>query len=808
MNRYLCIHGHFYQPPRENPWLEVIERQDSAHPYHDWNERITAECYAPNAVSRILQGDGKIAHIVNNYSWINFNFGPTLLHWMAEAQPEVYASILEADQASLVQFGGHGSALAQVYNHVILPLANERDKETQVHWGIRDFEFRFGRYPEGMWLAETAVDIPSLETLAAHHIKFTILAPHQARRIRPIQGGDWQWVDSQTLPITRPYRVFLPSGRSIDIFFYHGPVSRAVAFEKLLSSGDRLAHRMMDIFSPHLSEPQLAHIATDGETYGHHHPHGDMALAYALHMIKTQNLAHVTNYSAFLEKFPATWEVEIHENTSWSCAHGIDRWRDNCGCNSGGHPGWQQRWRKPLRETLNWLRDQAIPLFSSHAKPLFHDIWQARNDYIHVVLDRSNTTIENFFQKHQKTKLTAEQQTIGLQLLEMQRHLQLMYTSCAWFFDEISGIETVQVLKYAGRAMQIAERFTEESWQPRVLQQLEQAPSNVPEYKHGRHIYELWVEPNVVDFKKAVKHYAVLDLFGEQDIAHRVPVFSYYPSQQEKWEVGRDRLSISEIEVTSSIIRKKLSFQVAVLFFGKYNIAGAICEDMPPETYARMVREFKEAFLRADITQLYRLFAEFFQGPSFDMSSLFRDQQSVILSKMLESTMTEVESLSHQLYHRNASLIRYLMGLQLDLPNTLRGVIHWVLLTQIQKSMESERLDRRNLQLLMQEAKLLGVALDQPQIALGLQEGLVKLSLAWQKTPLDIKLLERLQDVIHWVSSLPFHVDLYRIQNIFYRMHAQLLPVYYSRRNSQDPEEKNWSGFFATLNNDLQFQPL
>ncbi|HKY08926.1 MAG TPA: glycoside hydrolase, partial [Candidatus Binatia bacterium] len=354
MNRYICIHGHFYQPPRENPWLEAIELQDSAAPYHDWNERISRECYAPNAVSRILDDKGFIVKLVNNYSKISFNFGPTLLSWLETEAAETYAAILAADRQSRQKFSGHGSALAQVYNHVIMPLANSRDRITQILWGIRDFERRFARAPEGMWLPETAVDLETLELLARFGIRFVILAPHQAARVRRSGEAAWREVKSAQIDPTMPYRQQLSSGRSVAIFFYDGPIARAVAFEGLLSQGDRFIDRLTGAFDPARDRPQVVHIATDGESYGHHHRFGDMALAYVLEQIESRGLARLTNYGEYLEAHPPSHEVEIVDQSSWSCAHGIGRWWSDCGCNSGGHPGWNQQWRTPLRNALDW----------------------------------------------------------------------------------------------------------------------------------------------------------------------------------------------------------------------------------------------------------------------------------------------------------------------------------------------------------------------------------------------------------------------------------------------------------------------
>jgi len=304
MQRFVCIHGHFYQPPRENPWLESVELQDSAAPFHDWNERITAECYGRNTAARIFDGEGRIDEIVNNYSRISFNFGPTVLTWMKDKMPWVHDAIVEADKKSQERFSGHGSAIAQNYNHMIMPLANDRDKETQVLWGIRDFEHRFGRKPEGMWMAETGADTPSLEILAAHGIKFTILSPFQAKSIRKIDDRDWTDANGARIDPTRPYLVNLPSGKSINVFFYDAPVSQAVAFEKLLDSGEKFAHRIAGAFSADPDRDQLVHIATDGESYGHHHRWGEMALAYSLKFIEGEKLAKLTVYGEYLEKHP------------------------------------------------------------------------------------------------------------------------------------------------------------------------------------------------------------------------------------------------------------------------------------------------------------------------------------------------------------------------------------------------------------------------------------------------------------------------------------------------------------------------
>ncbi|HEX7184673.1 MAG TPA: malto-oligosyltrehalose synthase [Thermoanaerobaculia bacterium] len=498
MNRYLCIHGHFYQPPRENPWLGTVEPQESAYPYHDWNERVTAECYAPNAASRILDGEGRIERSVNNYSQISFNFGPTLLAWLEVFAPEVYQAVLAADRESRERFSGHGPALAQPYNHTILPLSNRRDKRTQILWGLRDFERRFGRKAEGVWLPETAVDLESLDLLAEAGVRFTILEPHQARRARP-KGGQWTDVSGGGIDGTVPYKVALPSGRRIALFFYDGPVSRAVAFEGLLSSGEGFAGRLLSGVPENPDRARLAHIATDGETYGHHHRYGEMALSYAIHHIESHGLARLTNYGEFLERHPPEHEVEIWENTSWSCVHGVDRWRSDCGCHTGGETGWNQAWRAPLRLALDWLRDELAPRFEKEASRIFRDPWAARDDSIEVILDPSSESVDGFFARHAGRQPEGEERARALGLMEMQRHAMLMYTSCGWFFNDLAGIETFQVLRYAGRAVQIAERLFGDSIEKSFLHRLEKARSNVPANGTGRDLYSEHVKPFMAD---------------------------------------------------------------------------------------------------------------------------------------------------------------------------------------------------------------------------------------------------------------------------------------------------------------------
>ena len=481
--KFLTVHGHFYQPPRENPWLGRVEAEDGAVPFHDWNERITAECYAPNS---------------RNLKRISFNFGPTLLSWLESQHPETYAKILEADRLSRAERGGHGNALAQAYNHLIMPLATRRDKVTQVRWGIEDFRHRFGREPEGMWLPETAADNETLDVLAESDLKFTILAPRQARRVRPAPNGQWKDVTGGQIDPSQAYHYTCGSGRSLALFFFDAPISRAIAFEGALAQGETLRARLVGGFSPDRTTPQLVHVATDGESYGHHHRFGHRALAAALEKIEREGNISLTNYGAFLAAHPPTHEVEIIERTSWSCAHGVERWRSDCGCRVG-HPDWHQRWRAPLRDTMDWLRDELDLFYEVRLGKLLKDPWAARDDYIHVILDRSKDSKAEFFHGHQRSPLDSFHEAEALKLLELQCHRLLMFTSCGWFFDDISGLEAVQVLKYAARAMQLAGSLGFSGLEEEFIRRLAAAPSNVPEYGDGPQVYRRLVLPSKVD---------------------------------------------------------------------------------------------------------------------------------------------------------------------------------------------------------------------------------------------------------------------------------------------------------------------
>jgi alpha-amylase/alpha-mannosidase (GH57 family) len=770
MERYICVHGHFYQPPRENPWLEAIELQDSAYPYHDWNERITAECYATNATSRILDGEGWIIDIANNYSNISFNFGPTLLAWMEVHAPDVYAAVVEADRLSRERFSGHGSALAQAYNHMILPLANRSDKYSQIFWGIRDFERRFGRYPEGMWLPETAVDLECLDILAEFGIRFTILAPHQASQVRPLGSDDWQDVSGANIDPTRAYSLSLDSGRTIAIFFYDGPISRAVAFEKLLSRGETLAQRLLQGFSEEADRVQLVHIATDGETYGHHHRFGDMALGYALHHIKENELAKITNYGEFLEKHPPTHEVEIFENSSWSCAHGIERWRSDCGCHAGGAEGWNQEWRAPLRQALDWLRDTLAPVYEQRAGELLQDPWRARNEYIQVICDRSTANVERFLQEQGVRTLTGEEKVTALKLLELQRHAMLMYTSCGWFFTELSGIETVQVIQYAGRALQLSQEFSNEDLEPHFLELLARAKSNLAEHRDGQLIYERFVKPAALDLEKVCAHYAVSSLF--EDYGEEAKVFCYRAKQEDYHieEAGKTKLALGRIKLTSEITGESPRFCFGVLHWGDHNFSCCVVSCESEEPFKPIVEAVAESFTRADFTETFRLLEQHFSPSTYSLRSLFRDEKRKILDILLESTLTDAEAIYRQLYEYNTPLIRFVTSLGNPPPDFLHYAANFVLNLSLKGAFEDEELDFEHIENLLDEARLAGVSIDAATLEMVIRKKIERLGERFATGIDDLSTLQQLDGLITLLGSLPFQVNTWKVQNIFFEL--------------------------------------
>lgn len=690
---YVTVHGHFYQPPRENPYLDTIERQPSAAPFHDWNERIHHECYRPNAFARVLNDRGEVVGIVNNYEYLSFNIGPTLMSWLERHDVEVYQRILEADRKSCDRLNGHGNAIAQVYNHIIMPLANERDKHTQIRWGKQDFRSRFGRDPEGMWMAETAVDYATLEALVAEGIRFTVLAPSQAERCQLIPTDEQpvsQWIEvgGGQIDPTRPYRCFLPSGKYIDIFFYDGPISRDMGFNEALTNSGHFAGRLGQAVRGDHRPAQLISVATDGETFGHHKGGTEKCLAFAFTNEFPQRGWTVTNFAHYLSINPPTWEVVLKPVTAWSCSHGVDRWQDDCGCGGGGL--WNQKWRRPLRDALDWLRDRLVKVYEDTGREFFRDPWAARDEYIQVIRDRSAANVDHFLTRHRKRKLTPAEQLDALRLLEMQRHALLMYTSCGWFFEEISRPEGVQILRYAARALELAGEVAGIQLEKSFLRRLTAAPSNVDFFKHGGEVYRHLVVSSQISFKQVAAYYAISSLFGMQEVRgkrheteannfscflpHPAKVYCYAAQQldYQLQRLGSLTLAVGQLRLASEITWESTHLVFAVLHLGGWDFHCCIQPFSGRRAYSQLKEKLFDTLKQASATQMILAMTQWFGGESFGLQDLFAEERHRIMGLLSQETLTRLEQLYGQVYRDNYGVLMAFHRDELPVPPELQ----------------------------------------------------------------------------------------------------------------------------------------
>jgi alpha-amylase/alpha-mannosidase (GH57 family) len=804
IKQFICIHGHFYQPPRENPWLEAVETQDSAAPYHDWNERVCSECYAPNGAARIVNNKNQIIRIVNNYARMSFNFGPTLLSWLSENAPRTYRMVLDGERRSRRSFKGHSSALAQVYNHIIMPLANRRDRITQIRWGIADYQKHYGVAPEGMWLAETAADTDTLELLAQHGIKFTILAPSQCKRVRQLKesvaGTDATWTTplGNSVDTTHPYLVRFESGVSIAVFFYDSPTSRAIAFEGLLNSGEAFAARLKAGFKES-AQPQLVNVATDGESYGHHHKHGEMALAYAVRLLEQDKTVKLTNFASFLEQFPPEWECEIVDNSFWSCAHGVERWRSNCGCST--RSGWSQEWRGPLRKALDELRDAIAPLTEREGAKLFKDVWEARNGYIDVILSRNSNSQERFFQEHTTHLLSGEERVRALQLMEMQRHAQLMYTSCGWFFDDIGGIETVQVIAYAARVLQLAQAlFGDEAsaLEPAFMERLREAKSNVASAGDGAKIYKEKIGQRELGLEQVAAHYAISSVFSsfadETELyCYRVRRISY-----EVHASGRGRLALGRAHIASALTDQEQSFSFAVLHFGDQNITAAVkaYQESDAQEFEAFAAQAAEQVQRADFPDVIRLLDRYYGHVDYSLTSLFGDDQRRIVQLILNSTLWDIENSLTSIYEEHASLLHFLSQAGLPKPPALTLAAGFAVNAGVRRALEAEPIDQAMLRSFLQLARADKVPLETATLSyiadLRMKRAMVEL----QMSAGSLEMLDRALTLARTLVELPFELNLWQAQNIWYEI---LRTSSYSLTSHIEEDRPRWNKDFNEL---------
>lgn len=795
--KFLTIHGHFYQPPRENPWLEAIELQDSALPFHDWNERICKECYNPNSVSRIVDNKNQILDIVNNYQYMSFNFGPTLLSWMEEFAPLTYERIIKADIDSISEHSGHGNALAQVYNHMIMPLANAHDKETQVKWGIRDFEYRFGRKPEGIWLAETAVDDATLKVLVDNGIKFTILSPYQALKIRKTGDKEWQDVSWGNIDPARSYKYTLKcdSKKSIDLFFYDGAISRSVAFDELLKDGNRFIKRLKEGVSETRNYPQLVNIATDGESYGHHTKFGDMALSYVLKIKAEDEGFKITNYAEYLDKYESDYEVDIKQASSWSCFHGVGRWKEDCGCSTGGHPGWNQKWREPLRNALDYLRDELAKVFEAEGPKYFNDNpWTIRNKYIDVILDRNYITIRKFQKENFKPDLTEEQKVKGMELLEIQRQAMLMYTSCGWFFSEISGIETVQIMKYAARAMQLVARFTNEDFETHFKDILSQAKSNIAEFGTGKDIYEHFVKPSVVTAKQIACLWAISSIYqdfeDEEDVyCYTVKRFSY-----QKVQKGSSNFLVGHIEISSKVTLQKANLMFALMQYAGGDFHCAIKEFSNDAEFNELQATLIKTFALNPITEIIRTLDEKFGKEYFTLKDIFIEERKKILQILLKDQLEKFGNTYKEMYDQGKGSIYHMQNLGLEIPKEFKISAEYALSHRYNDLLAGsdgfvETPIIQQIKDINFEAKRMNIAIDKTPSNKNFAKRIIT-NLNRLTKSFEIQQADTIIELFEIVEKLDLQIDISEAQNVYYnKIYHRIGDIL--ENNEKEPRDKD-----------------
>lgn len=706
---YVTFHGHFYQPPRENPWIEVIEKQPSAYPFHNWNERIAHECYIPNAIARERNNEGKIIDNVNNYAYINFNFGPTLLSWYQKYFPREYTWLLDGDNLSKQHNNGHGNAIAQIYNHIIVPLANKRDRITQAIWGIEDFRYRFGRAPESIWLPETACNYATLEVLIQLGMKYVILSSHQAERIRNFEKKQWIDVSRGNIDTRRAYRFFLKTengenieDKFIDIFFYHSGLSKAIAFEDKFIDAKAFADRIDSCFNHRLKIPQLINVATDGESYGHHKAFAEMTLAHLLKYELPRRGIRVINYAHFLEISPPVWEVVIKdgregEGTSWSCVHGLGRWKEDCGCTTYSQPGWNQKWRGPLRHALDELRKRLDEVFEQEGAKYLKDAWGARDEYINVILDRNESTISNFLAKHTKGEYDENTRNIILKLMEMQRHAMLIYTSCAWFFAEISGIETVQNLKYAARAIQLAKEIIGNDFEQEFLNNLKEAKSNLQEYGDGWGVYNKLVRPSIVYKEQVVSHYAICLLFGL--VYEKLYHYTIEKLDLTRRETPGAQLILGQARLTSGITYEKYEATFLVIYLPAYRVFSLVGDYVDQARYEelkqRVFQISEEQLLSGEIHPIDK---EYFSKNICTLRDLFVDDREKIFAFIFKDKMEKLRSVYTDLLNEYLPIMEGFKELGMTVSYDLKGEIEMAMtrrLTLLSDALKEEYTDAR-----------------------------------------------------------------------------------------------------------------
>ncbi len=819
---FVVVHGHFYQPPRENPWIEEIELEESAYPFPNWNARITRECYTPNTCARIRDDQLRLLDIINNFSYINFNMGPTLLSWLEINAPSTYQRILAADRESLARLG-FGNAIAQAYNHAILPLAHSRDRETEIIWGLKDFVHRFQRPADAMWLPETAVNLEVLQALAAHDMKYVILSPWQARRIRSLSGGVWQDVSGGNIDTTRPYRCFVEADKGktarkfIDIFFYNGQAAAELSFGELLSDSRRILDQMGAKLTPGAARTQLLTVSTDGETFGHHKAFGEMGLAYALARLCPERGWSVTNFRAYLEVQQPVQEVEISlgpqgEGTAWSCAHGVGRWQRDCGCSTGGQAGWNQKWRTPLRQAFDFLNEKLALIFTQEGGRYLTDPWAARNDYIELILDRSDESREAFFSRHASAKLKHQDSIKALKLLEMERHVLLMYTSCGWFFSDLVGLETLQVMKYAARALQLGQEFSQEDLETPFLSILEQAHSNLKDFGNGRDLYLQRIRPSVITFPKLVNQFSISLLKNRQRQCDYC-IYHYRPElldYEEKSQGGLD-LSLGRVKLTSAITQESQTLGYATLFLGSYLYRTQVKEGQTAADFENMVVLLFKAMEDApeDITSVL---ASYFGPHYYSVRDMFKREKRDIFQNLLQRFRDETETALQRVFAEVHPLLLTMNQEGLVIPPVFRVATTVALSRGIAEVLEACEEGAEDLQPKWELAEIINVS-EVLQIHLKGDPsarrlaGILEQRLAVLAAEFNVNRAQEVQNLLALSARFPLDVDFMEAQNMFFALLEDRFPKLAASSRRGKAEAKALADILLHIAVQLNFNP-
>lgn len=761
-----------------NPWLDEIEEQLSAAPFHDWNQRINSECYAPNSRARLLNGAGRIKALINNFEFISFNIGPTLMSWIESNDPETYKRIIEADKKSAERFGGHHCAIAQPYNHMIMPLATERDKHTQIRWGLADFKHRFGRDAQGMWLPETAVDEATLRALIDNGIKFTILSQSQAKSVKERD----QWVDlsqsGSTIDPSRAYEFRFDDSASIALFFYDGPISRAIAFEGLLRDGARLAQRALEGFNSARGWPEILPIATDGETFGHHQKFGEMALAAMIDRFERTKEISITNFSEYLALETPQVQARIFDNSAWSCAHGVERWRSDCGCAIDPSSSRNQKWRAPLREALDYLKSSIDQTFDEVGRSIFTDPWRARDKYIELILDRSR--VDEFLEKHipGAARSNRKIRQDALSALEMEKESMLMFASCGWFFDDISGIETIQILSHAARAIEILGEFTETSKIERACASiLERAQSNYKEFRTGAHIWRERALARRLPMIEVGVNFAVAKSIGKELEDYR-RAFDIHADSELTETDGDNSISMYLLEIESKLTSKRDTFSVALISMGSRDMTVLAKKVGARSDFEKERGAIQTAWRSDSLISALRLVDSIYSAANgaltYRLEDLSPNARRAAQSKLIEPHIEKIKIIYNDLFSKNRKLIASLIESSGSLPIELKVAARYVMEEELNRALgdtENHSIATDKLRALISDIERWKLKPDLSALSKKMDEALAKLlrdiltDTAKRRAEDDI---EDFIAIFNFAESFAIQIDRWRLQNIYF----------------------------------------